>query len=156
MAENKSADSGTIRRIVEQGVGTVFGTVFGTLLVLTLTAIGGLIGGAVAAAWTFTEVPANAVIAFDREGGCPSGWRPHSESGGRFIVGTIGNTPVNDPPLPYGSPPGGSYSQPSRLVKLPDPATTAVALTEDALVLVPGPTDNMPPYVPLWFCTPVN
>lgn len=33
------------------------------------------------------------VVAFDRKGGCPAGWSPHTDSYGRVIVGAIPNGP---------------------------------------------------------------
>ena len=44
---------------------------------------------------SINNFPSGAVVAFDREDGCPSGWSEYRDADGRFIVGT-GRHSVHD------------------------------------------------------------
>ena len=44
-------------------------------------------GAIFAKSCNLTEFPNDAIVAFDREEGCPEGWEKYSDGSGRFIVG---------------------------------------------------------------------
>ena len=133
--------------VLRQGLGQGLGIV-GAAIALALVSAG---AGAATTLWWWVPVPNDAVVAFDREKGCPDGWRPHAESAGLFIVGVQNSPREGDPAIPFRRG-AGSYKQPSESQKLA--ALADVANTDDVHVLQPGEMDNMPPYIALWFCTP--
>ena len=67
-----------------------------TVLAGLLALIASALLGAFAVWWLSVTVPLGAVVAFDREDGCPSGWRRHDFSAGRFIVGVQDSPAVSD------------------------------------------------------------
>ena len=49
---------------------------------------------------TVLDLPPGAVVAFNREEGCPTGWEEYPDAGGRFIVGAGRHTAPNDDGTP--------------------------------------------------------
>ena len=126
------------------------------------------------------DFPSGAVVAFDREDGCPPGWSEYRDADGRFIVGT-GRHTVHDPygnevaDLEFGRE-GGERTHRLSVDEMPPHSHTYVFSTghrsparysdytpdEFGVKNLPDhptsavggnmPHNNMPPYIALRFC----
>ena len=133
-------DMGTLKQALTQGLGLVIGAIL-------LAAISG-VGGAVAARWGAVTVPRGAVVAFDLEGACPDGWRPHELSAGRFIRGVDSNPERNPATLFRGEGGGRNLDGVQYKFLTADSGITAFVYAKEP--------DRLPPYITLQFCTPGN
>ena len=130
-----------LKQVLTSGVGIAIGA----LLVAGASAALGALG----AMWMAVTVPPGAVVAFDLDGECPDGWRPHDLTAGRFIRGVDSN-PERTPAVLFRGQGGGRSLEGDQYTLLPSPpGETGIT----AFVFAKEP-DRLPPYVTLQFCTP--
>jgi len=94
-------------------------------------------------------VPPGAVVAFDLDGECPDGWRPHDLTAGRFVRGVDSN-PERTPAVLFRGQGGGRSLKGDQYTLLPSPPGET-GITAFVYAMEP---DRLPPYVTLQFCTP--
>ena len=129
---------GFLRRVAEQGLG-------GAAALVMAAAISAA-GGALVASYLSMTVPQGAVVAFDRDGECPAGWRPYGLAAGSFIRG-VDRNPNREPPATFGGEGGGQ--------NLEGTQTTLVQGESGVPAFVyTNEPDRLPPYITLQFCTP--
>ena len=127
----------------------------------------------------FERVSSGAVIAFDREDGCPEGWKEHQDARGRFIVGvgsqyevavkkfreTGGTDQVElkteHMPSHRHQLPVRSRNDRYRILNVMQHTDTRGRVETDVRRFTDWegegkPHDNMPPYIALYFCKKIS
>ena len=92
--------------------------------------------------------PVDAVLAFEAER-CPKGWRLHSNSAGRFIVGVASDPPAGAERVSLNERAGSHDAGVLVLATASEGSPAVVSLGTH-------PKDRLPPYIALRFCTPGN